>query len=92
MLQPLQQVEPLVVVQAEEEVLVEAQEQIHQVHEEVEDGKNNKEYPKGYGRSGMDSPWNVYCLGCFGWKRKDYCWLWNYSYNWSLGTYEPYSK
>jgi hypothetical protein len=43
-----QQEEPLEVAQAEE-VLVEAQGPIHQVKEEEENGKNNKEYPKGYG-------------------------------------------
>jgi len=33
-----------------EEILEEAhQEQIHQGHEEVENGKNNKEYHEGYG-------------------------------------------
>ena len=46
------------------EVLVE--DQIHQHQEEEEDGKNSKKYPKGYGRPGMDSPWNVYSLGSFG--------------------------
>jgi hypothetical protein len=49
MQQQLLQEEPQGVAQEAEEVLVEAQEQIHQVHEEDEDGKNNKEYPKGYG-------------------------------------------
>jgi hypothetical protein len=34
--------------EAEEEVLVEAQELIHQVQEEAENGKNNKEYNQGY--------------------------------------------
>jgi hypothetical protein len=38
--QQLPQEEPQEVAQAEEEVLVEAQEPIHQVHEEVENGKN----------------------------------------------------
>jgi len=38
------------VAQEAEEVLGEAhQEPIHQVHEEEENGKNNKEYPKRYG-------------------------------------------
>jgi hypothetical protein len=32
------------VAQEAEEVLVGAQEQIHQVHEEVEDGKNNQKH------------------------------------------------
>jgi hypothetical protein len=49
MQQPLPQEEPLEVAQEAEEVLVGAQEPIHQVHEEEEDGKNNKEYLKGYG-------------------------------------------
>jgi hypothetical protein len=45
----LPQEEPLEVAQGAEEILVEAQELIHQVHEEEENGKNNKEYPKRYG-------------------------------------------
>jgi len=45
----LPQEEPLEVAQGAEEVLVEAQEQIHQVKEAEENGKNNKEYPKRYG-------------------------------------------
>jgi len=49
-----------------EEVLVEAQAAIHQVQEEEENGKNNKKYNERPSRSGMDSSWNVYCLGCFG--------------------------
>jgi hypothetical protein len=67
MQQQLPQEEPQEVAQEAEEVLGEAhQELIHQVHEEVENGKNNKEYPKRYGRPSMDPSWYVYCLGCFG--------------------------
>jgi hypothetical protein len=65
----LQQEEPQGVAQEAEEILVEAQELIHQVKEEEENGKNNKEYPKRYGRPSMDPSWYVYCLGCFGRKR-----------------------
>jgi hypothetical protein len=63
MQQQLQQVEA-----QEEEILVEVAllAPIHQVQEEVENGKNNKEYPKRYGRPSMDPSWYVYCLGRFG--------------------------
>jgi hypothetical protein len=66
MQQQLPQEEPQEVAQEAEEVLVEAQELIHQVKEAEENGKNNKEYPKRYGRPSMDPSWYVYCLGCFG--------------------------
>jgi hypothetical protein len=49
MQQQLPQEEPLEVAQGAEEVLGEAhQEQIHQVHEEVENGKSTKKYHEGY--------------------------------------------
>lgn len=79
----------LQVVEAEEEVLVEAQEPIHQVQEEEEDGKNNKEYPKRYGRPSMDPSRYVYCLGCFGRKCKNNCWLWNSSNYRSMDNHKP---
>jgi hypothetical protein len=67
-----------------EEVLVEAQALIHQVQEEEENGKNNQKHIKGSSRSGMDSSWNVYCLGCIRWQCKDYRRLWNHGNPWSL--------
>jgi hypothetical protein len=90
--QQLPQEEPLEVAQEAEEVLVEAQELIHQVKEAEENGKNNKEYHEGYGRPSVDPSWNVYCLGSFGRKCKNYCWLWNHGNNGSLDNYKSYKK
>jgi hypothetical protein len=91
--QQLPQEEPLEVAQAEaEEVLVEAQEPIHQVQEEEENGKNNKEYPKRYGRPSMDPSWYVYSLGSSGRKCKDNRCLWNHGNNCSLDNYKSDQK
>jgi hypothetical protein len=93
MQQQLPQEEPLGVAQEAEEVLVGArQEQIHQVHEEEEDGKNNKKYRKRYDRPSMDLTRYVYCLGSSGRKCKDYCWLWNHCYYSSLDYYKSDQK
>jgi hypothetical protein len=73
------------VVHLVEEVLEEAhREQILQVQEEEENGKNTKKYNQGLNRSGMDSSWNVYCLGSLRRQCKNYRWLWNYGNPWSL--------
>ena len=90
MQQPLLQEEQVALVA--EEVLAEAEEPIHQVQEEEEDGKNNKKYPKRYGRPSMDPSRYVYCLGCSGRKCKDYCWLWNHGNNCSLDNYKSDQK
>ena len=71
---------------------MEAQVAIHQVHEEEEDGKNNKEHHQRSNRPSMDPTRNVHCLGSSGRKCKDYCWLWNYSHHWSLDNYKSDQK